>query len=300
MRTGPADVLVTGDGQLQFGTYLMGEDTPVHGRQLTGWDDLPDMDDASVALPSSHGAWPGWLLAQPRVLTFDFLLHQPRSAGGLPAVLDGLRAATALRQEETPLVVQLAGTRRLLWARVTRRALPASQDYTWGQPTGSIEWTASDPRRYEVAEQVALTGLPVPEPGLDWHPADTPPGLEWDLDWGGSGTPGAVLITNAGDADTYPVLAITGPVTQPAVTNQATGAPLEYDITLAATDRLVIDTREGTVTLNGTTPRLYTATPRSTPEQAFTLPPGTSLLTFRAAEFNDRAALTVIWRSAWW
>ena len=300
MRPGSPEVLVTGDGQIQFGSYLMGEDTPVHGRQLTGWDDLPDVDDASVPLPSSHGAWPGWLLAQPRVLTFDFLLHQPRSAGGLPAVLDGLRAATTLRQEETPLVVQLAGTRRLMWARVTRRALPAGQDYTWGWPTGLIEWTASDPRRYEVTEQVARTGLPVPEPGLDWHPTDPPQGLEWDLDWGGSATPGATPVINAGDADTYPTLAITGPVTRPAVTNQATGATLEYDITLAATDRLVIDTREGTVTLNDTSPRLYTATLRSTPEQAFALPSGNSLLTFRAAEFNPLAALTVFWRSAWW
>lgn len=300
MRTGPGTVLATSDGQVQFGTYLMGEDTPVHGRQLAGWDDLPDLDDASVPMPASHGAWPGWLLAQVRVLTFDFLVHDARGAAGLPAVLDELRRATALQQEETPLVVQLAGTRRLMWARVTRRSLPANQDYTWGQPAGAIEWTCSDPRRYQVDEQAAITGLPVPEPGLDWHPAEDPPGLEWDFDWGADGTPGAVLVVNDGDADTYPVLAITGPVTHPAITNQATGAVLEYDITLTATDRLIVDTREGTVTLNSTAPRLYTATPRSTPEQAFTLPPGPSLITFRAAEFNPAGALTVLWRSAWW
>ncbi|MFI9051114.1 hypothetical protein [Streptomyces sp. NPDC053427] len=81
---------------------------------------------------------------------------------------------------------------------------------------------------------------------------------------------------------------------RPAITNQATGAVLEYDITLAATDRLVIDTRDGTAA------RLYTATPRVDPEQSFTLPPGQSLLTFRAAEFNPPGALTVLWCSAWW
>lgn len=109
-----------------------------------------------------------------------------------------------------------------------------------------------------------------------------------------------MLIDNAGDADTHPTLAITGPVTQPTITNQATGATLEYDLTLAATDRPVIDTQVGTVTLNGAAQRLYTATARSTPEQAFTLPPGDSLLTFRAAEFNPNGALTVLWRSAYW
>lgn len=95
-----------------------------------------------------------------------------------------------------------------------------------------------------------------------------------------------MIVDNVGDADTQPVLAITGPAVRPTVTNQATGTVLEYDLTLAATDRLVIDTQAGTVTLNGTAPRLYTATARSTPEQAFTLSPGESLLTFRAAEFD--------------
>ncbi|MHB6907122.1 phage distal tail protein [Streptomyces sp. DB-54] len=302
MRAAPAEVLVSNDGQIQFGTYLMGEGTHIHGRQLTGWDDLPDLDDASVAMPSAHGAWPGQLLSGPRVLGFDFLIDDGRGTAGLPEVLDGLRRATAVRQEESPLIIQLAGARHLLWGRVTRRALPADRKYTWGNPSGSVEWTCSDPRRYEVAEQVARTGLPAPEPGLDWHEAeaDPPPGAEWELDWGGSATPGAVGIDNAGDADTYPLLAITGPVRRPAVINAATGAVLEYDITLADTDRLVIDTREGTVTLNDTAPRLYTATYRSSPERAFTLPPGETLLTFRAEEFTDTGALTVLWRSAWW
>jgi tail protein len=299
-RTPPAEVLVSRDGQVQFGAYLMGEDTSVHGSQLTGWDDLPEVDDASAVMPATHGAWPGWLLAGPRVLVFDFLVHHAQGAAGLPAVLEELRRATALRQEESPLLVQLAGARRLMWGRVTRRTLPASRDYTWGQPTGAIEWTCADPRRYQVEEQVARTGLPEPEPGLDWHPGEDPAGLEWDLDWGSTGTPGAVIVENVGDAEAHPVLIITGPVIRPAVTNQATGATLEYDITLAATDRLVIDTYGGTVLLNDTASRIYTATGRSVPEQAFTLPPGPSLLTFRAEEFNAAAALTATWRSAWW
>ncbi|MDG4857364.1 phage tail family protein [Streptomyces sp. T-3] len=294
------EVKVTQDGQLQFGTYLMGETTPIHGRQLSGWDDLPDLDDATVPMPSAHGAWPGRLLAGPRVLVFDFLIYADNGLTGFTGVLEELRTATAVRQDESPLIVQLAGARRLMWARLTRRTLPASRAYTWGKPTGSVQFTCADPRRYQVEEQVARTGLPEPEPGLDWHPTEPAPGVEWDLDYGAAGTPGAAIVDNAGDADTYPVLAITGPVIRPAITNQATGAILEYDITLAATDRLVIDTRDGTVTLNDTAPRLYTATPRSDPEQSFTLPPGQSLLTFRAAEFNPAGALTVLWRSAWW
>lgn len=52
--------------------------------------------------------------------------------------------------------------------------------------------------------------------------------------------------------------------------------------------------------LNDTADRLYTATARSAPGQAFSLPPGPSVITFRAAEFNPFGALTVLWRSAYW
>ncbi len=88
----------------------------------------------------------------------------------------------------------------------------------------------------------------------------------------------------------------------PSLTNLATGDVLEYDLDLAAGDVLVVDTAEGTVTLNGTASRLYTATARSVPEQSFALWPGTADLAFRAApDSSDPAAsVAVRWRSAYW
>ncbi len=47
-------------------------------------------------------------------------------------------------------------------------------------------------------------------------------------------------------------------------------------------------------------PSTTCAVPTQPPEQAFTLPPGQSPLTFRAVEFNPNGALTVLWRSAYW
>ncbi|XXZ49916.1 hypothetical protein AAGT00_16595 [Streptomyces cavourensis] len=86
------------------------------------------------------------------------------------------------------------------------------------------------------------------------------------------------------------------------MTNLATGEAIEYDLDLAADDELLVDTREGTVTLNGTASRLYTATARSAPEQLFALAPGASSLVFRAApgSTDPRASVSLRWRSAYW
>ncbi|MGO4759290.1 hypothetical protein AB4212_63540, partial [Streptomyces sp. 2MCAF27] len=75
---------------------------------------------------------------------------------------------------------------------------------------------------------------------------------------------------------------------------------LEYAITLAPDDELVVDTAEGTVMFNGTASRRHTAVPGSAPEESFTLPPGTSQLSFRAASGGAGATATIAWRRAEW
>ncbi|MEV6073955.1 hypothetical protein AB0L80_02390 [Streptomyces sp. NPDC052069] len=124
----------------------------------------------------------------------------------------------------------------------------------------------------------------------------------WPLEFGAPGSTGALSVTNRGDAETHPIIEFRGPVTRPALTNLATGDVLEYDLPLAAGDVLTIDTRAGTVLLNGTASRIDAVTARSVPEQTFTLAPGTTNLTFRAApgSADPAASATVRYRSAYW
>jgi len=124
--------------------------------------------------------------------------------------------------------------------------------------------------------------------------------LSWPLDFGTPGSTGALSAINAGDASTHPVIEFRGPVERPSLTNVGTGDVLEYDIPLTAEDVLTVDTAAGTVTLNATASRIYTATPRSVPEQTFTLAPGASQLHFRAASGDPTATATVRYRSAYW
>lgn len=300
--------LITRPGQAQYGDLLLGAGTPYRWKTLTGWGDLPPLDSGTVNRSNAHGAYPGLLLAQSRTIGVDGLVvRAPRAQIG--QVVGRLEAATAPRVDEIPLVIWQDERGPLLaYARAIRRAIPHDLGYRLGTITGAaIQWEATDPRRYELAERVASARLPAPEQGLDWH-TDTETGLDDGLDWstglafGEPGSTGAVSAANVGSAEAHPIVEFRGPVVRPSVTNVTTGDALEYDLPLAAGDVLVVDTQAGTVVLNGTASRLYTATSRSVPEQTWTLPPGTTPLIFRAApgSSNPAASVTLRWRSAYW
>jgi hypothetical protein len=305
--------LVTRPGQIQYGALLLGAGTPYRWKGMSGWEDLPPLDSGTVNRADAHGAFPGPLLAQPRTIGVDeMMIRAPRESIG--AAVAALNAGTVPLDGEVPFVAWLDERGPLLaWARAVRRAIPVGKGYRLGIVAGcAVQWEATDPRRYAITEDTATAGLPMAEPGLDWGTdgAGEDAGLDWHTDgegedaglsFGTPGSTGALSARNDGPAPTHPLVEFRGPVTRPALTNLASGDVLEYDLPLAAGDVLTVDTREGTVTLNGTASRIHTATSRSVPEQTFVLPPGTTDLTFRAAPDSDPAGLVVVrWRSAYW
>ncbi|MGW4810559.1 phage distal tail protein [Kitasatospora cineracea] len=309
-----AGELVTGPGLIQWGTLLLGRSqaagvvTPYRWKTPKGWETMPGLDSGTVKRAQQYGAWPGRLLAQPRTITLDPLTVRA-PAGQMGAVIAALEAALPVSQDEQPLVIQLDERGPLLvWARVVRFDLPVSSSWQLGYAEGgAIQWEATDPRRYQLAEQVALTGLPQQEVGLSWgSPVET--GLDWGspvetgLAWGAPGSTGDMTCTNAGPAETHPTITITGPCTTPSVALAGTSTVLEYGLALAATDQLVIDCWNGTVLLGGQD-RATFATARSVPEELMAIPPGaTSTLSFRSADAvpDPAASCTVRWRSAYW
>ncbi|MEU2393969.1 hypothetical protein [Streptomyces sp. NPDC007369] len=291
-------------GHIQFGDeLLLGPGTAFRWRTLTGWEELPGLDSGSVNRSDGHGSFPGRLLAQARTITCDEVIVRAPAAR-IGATLRDLNRATPVDDVEQPLVVWLDDRGPLLaFARVIRRAVPVGVGYRVGTVLGAaIQWEASDPRRYGLTMQRATTGLPQPEPGLDWHDEPGPQGLVFPLDFGTPGMAGSTTARNEGDAETHPLIRISGPVSLPSITNVSTGLTLEYDIDLARDDELLVDTAAGTVALNGTASRLGTATARSVPEALFTLAPGTSALLFRSApgSTSTRASCSLTWRSAYW
>ncbi|MEV7089910.1 phage tail protein [Streptomyces sp. NPDC093085] len=307
--------LITRDGQIQWAGLLLGPGTPfpVDRAGISGWDDLPGIDVGDVPRPDQHGSWPGSRWAQPRLIDATVWLLPP-SRDEARATLREFRAGTGLDGAERWLAVRLHGETLAVRARISRRVVPQDRSFVLsGTSKTSLQWTATDPRRFGADEQRARTGLPAPEPGLDWHPGasedgpgDGPDGpgsgLGWPLDWGTAGTNGSLTAVNSGDTAAHPLIEFRGPVRRPSLTRLSDGRRLQYDITLAADDVLTVDTWTGTVVLNDTASRLYTATAASAPEQLFLLEPGETALAFRSEDTapDPAARATVRWRHSHW
>ncbi|MGK5631225.1 phage distal tail protein [Streptomyces sp. URMC 123] len=292
--------LITLDGQVQWAGLLMGPGTPygIASEGLTGWADLPALDTGDVVRPDQHGAWPGAQWAQPRSVGATVWLL-PESADRASATAEALLTATGVRAGEEWLAVRLHGQTLACRARIGQRVVPTNRAFaTQGATKVALQWVCADPRRYSVDERSVRTQLPAPEPGLSWQAA----GLEWPLDWGLAGSTGNLTVVNEGDAPTAPLIEFRGPVQRPSLTRMSDNRQLQYDIELADSDVLTVDTTAGTVTLNGTASRIHTAMATSLPEHLFQLEPGETALAFRAAPgpVDPRASVTVTWRDARW
>lgn len=285
-------------GHIQFGDFLFGPGSAVKWDVLEGWEETAATDSGTVLKSTAHGAWPGAILAQTRTVTVNVIVKS--EPGQMNSAVRDLAHATPIdAEDEIPLVVQLdEGDPLVSFARCARRAVNVTRTNRVGLTRGSIQFVASDPRRYALAE--SQTTLVLPQSGDSLHFP-----LHFPLSWGAGSftTFGNPQAFNFGDAVTNPTLDIYGPCSTPSITNVGTGEVLEYDITLGNNDVLHIDTAQGTVTLNGPSAnRLYTATPRSVPEPLFVLKPGSTTLAFRSndSEIDPNAHVVITWRSAFW
>ncbi|MEV4424959.1 phage distal tail protein [Streptomyces sp. R-07] len=286
--------LITQDGQIQWAGLLIGPGTPfnVDRSGLQGWEDLPEFDSSDADRPTSHGAWPGSRYAKPRKISGTIVLMPEYDAAA--EAIRALRQSLALLDEERWLTVRLHGELLAVRARIAQRVVPADQGFaTQGSSRMSIQWLASDPRRYTVYEQSASTTPPQPESGLTWP-------LTWPLDWGQAKSTGDAVAENTGSAATHPVIVFSGPCSMPTVTERVSKRRLRYAIDLAAGDELVVDTANGTVMLNNTASRRHTAMADSSPEELFLLEPGRTELAFRPDSATPDALMTVRWRNAEW
>jgi hypothetical protein len=283
--------LITSDGQIEWRGLLLGAGTAYGWRQLDGWRDLPGIDSGNVPKPAQHGAWSGRALAQERTITFTALARA--LVADFPAVVQALSSATVLAEDgaEEPLVVSTLAEKRLVFGQITNRAMPIDKAYRIGHGNATLQWTCADPRIYSLAAH----STPIPQPasggGLVYP-------LTYPLTYGAAAESGSRQLVNAGDVPTSPVLTIAGPCSVPSVTNITSGRTIEFGLTLAASEALIVDTGAGTVLLGGAD-RLSSLTARSVPVEAFELAPGTNEIAYRAQSFTGGAVCTVTWRDAW-
>lgn len=160
-----------------------------------------------------------------------------------------------------------------------------------------IPLKAIDPRYLDVAVQNAgPAAVSAPSTsGLDWV---TGGGLDWvtggGLNWGTAPVSSTLTLVNAGNADAYPLITITGPVSAPSVTEAATGRVVAYRDAVATGQTMLIDMSPFSrrVLLDGSD-----RSAAMTSAQWITIPANTS----RVLQFGGSGAgqLTASMQSAW-
>jgi hypothetical protein len=291
----PGD-LITEAVQLEWAqTLLVGDGTEFFVSDLQGWDEMPPIDSGNVPRAGRHGSWAGRAYAQERTVTVEFGLHpESGTTDDLRAYLRSIPSLSESGTESTLVVKDSDGPPLLAWGQLTRRATPMSQGFRRSVTGVAMQWVCSDPRRYSLAEHTTEILAPV----LTGFGGLTYP-LTYPLDYGPPAETGTDYLTNAGDADTSPLIVIRGPVTRPRVVNQTTGRVLEADLTVAAGEDLVIDTNAGTVLLSGGD-RSGSLTSASCGPEVFTLVPGPNAISLRGTFPVMGSAVTITWRDATW
>lgn len=285
--------LITADGQLEFNGYLLGDDETTFMTSLTGWEDLPPIDSSNTLKPASHGAWVGKKLAGQRILVWSGKFS-PEDFDTWREKLDLLQSAfnIPMDTEELTIAVRTRGDTKLVFGTVSARVIPMDYSYSYYGASVTIQFECSDPRKYSLGEITVFIAMPTDtEDGLDYP-------LVYPLDYGVADISSDLTITNLGNAPSPMVMDFLGPVTNPVIVNTTTGQQLGFDIVLAADDILTVDTRSGTVLLNGSADRLYTRQLTSSPILGFELQPGINDMHIFADEWDPSAGVEITYRDA--
>jgi hypothetical protein len=240
--TANEDVPALDAWQMQFNGVVFGAGTDYSILGVEGLD-LPVVRNGDVARSRDTGEFIGLDLLGGRDIT---LTLDCASIAGANLQADLTTLATAFAppvggQTESVLWIQMPNLPLLAVAcRVRKRQIPI--DLAWSQGLASkiiIALHCTDPRLYgETSDQVIQ--LSSGTSGM-MFPATFP------LSFGGAATPGTLVVNNTGNIEMRPIIVITGPVTNPTITNETTGLsmtfsnPSQSSYTLNSGDTLAID-----------------------------------------------------------
>lgn len=279
--------------QFAYNGLTFGAGTDVQLVQADGLRALPGIRSSDLTRPRSDGSFAGLNFLDERTITLELLVSVTASAPWESVLEAVANAFLHISSPSALLSLQFylpgwAGARQVT-CRPSKGSVPTTLEYAFHLAKILVEFSCPDPLIYDIITQTASCGLPNPLAGAPFPWA-------FPLSFGAS-SGGSINLVNAGNYATPVTFTIHGPCTNPKIINAATGQTLAFNITLANSDTLVIDTGAHTVILNGTASRYNTLVPGSA---WFTLPAGSLTVNFNS---GDGAAVTGTlsgaWASAW-
>lgn len=265
----PGDKVVRA-GQIEWNGFLLGSGTPYSWQDLQGWVASAPWISGNVDRPDSSGSYPGQPYTAERAINWGMMIRAPRDQIG--QVVDDLVLATgpAQSEEEGYLVIWDWGDirPRLVRAHLSNRDPgPINRQARVGLMRGALQWTASDPRRYDPV-RLSLT---------------IAKGVE-------------TSILNAGNDATPGEMRFPGPAGGIQVENITTNRVLAFSTTVGSGETLIVDVKEDTAAI-GDTPHKNDLIEGSTSIQDFVFAPGPNRLLYTTAS-GGSGGMQTFWRHA--
>ncbi|WP_159702646.1 hypothetical protein [Arthrobacter sp. 18067] len=279
--------------QVKFKGLNLGDDTGIYFIQsIDGWEDRPDIVNGSAPRSRRNGSMIGGLLASKRVITMDLdIASDPANGHTTTMPKRQLRKAMVIDDEEHELYVDLGyGIEpEIAFVRVTNFDMPTMPGNVQ-LAHATIEFVATDPRRYSPSLHTVSSGLQTRAPAVAYpitYPAQYSTALT---------NPGEAQAINTGTDPSSPVFTINGPVSQPSITlvDGEGVRTTRFNLSIGLGEALTVDTNEGSVRLNATP---LNGADRGALIEELTLRPGLTTVRFRGSG-NSNASLVTQWRDA--
>ena len=257
--------------QFAWNNFLFGNGTPHTLQSIDGLQGLPAIRNQDEDQGFNDGMFTGNDFLSGRTITIN--LQTFATAGGNTAQQNFYLLKTALLPQSsgtTPLQFRLSGSNlQRVNARVRTSLVNLDFNYTAGMITSQWSLFCPDPKIYDDTLQTTTLTVTVGTIGRG-YPRTYP------MLYGGGSNATLATLSNAGWANSYPVITINGPVTNPTVGNYSTGQAITLSGSFTLSDVIVIDTALRLITKNGTSARnLITGT-----SSWFSLPAGASQFYF--------------------
>lgn len=213
--------------------------------ELEGLTGLPNIRSTSGVNAGADGGWTSAQFFDARLISIKCVI-----ADQSPAIVEQKRRelmSLLALGKANPLEIRFtteSGNAYTINARVTGVTAPLGQILK--KQDVLIQLRADDPLIYAYNEEGGTVAtLLVQQPSGGFEIPFTIPLII-------NGGEGYTSVVNSGTEAVHPVIELTGPLHNPSVVNQTGNQIIELDnLTMSASDKVVIDTQTRTVTLNG-------------------------------------------------
>lgn len=248
LLTGPSNTLT--DFQAEFDGFLLGPGTPFTFEPNLDWLDMPALKTMDQARVAADGSWSGPDFADVRTITATI------DISASPAAVFQAACAAYLQQfgvqtADLPLWMKLPGFPVMgIGARVTKRTLPIDIGFELSTlATAAVQWRSPNPAWQSLPRTTVL------KPSTGASGLDFPLFTTWTtstgnvLDFGVTSIGAyAAILTNAGNTDAAPLVAVQGPTNGWQITLD--GHVIASTVPLAPNEVMTIDFATGRAQLS--------------------------------------------------